>query len=110
MEKIEKFVNNQKKLTTVIAVINAVSEYTEKERKTGVDKLDYGLRMFHVLVKELRKHDKISQELAEQCERLTEHEVEDYINDVVSIWNRTVPILKRLKRFMRKLKCSKKEK
>lgn len=109
MEKIQKHVSKQEQLITVISVINVVCEYVEKEKKTGQDKIHYAVRMFHIFAKELHKQDKISNTLYGECEMLTEDQVEDYINDVIHIWNRSVSLWKKLKRFLRNVKCSKKE-
>ena len=108
MEKIEKFVSKQENIVSIIAVINIVCEYSEKEVKSSEERLHYAVRMFHVFAKELHKREKISQELYEECEKLTEDQVEKYINDVISIWNRSVSLLKKLKRFLRNVKCCKK--
>ena len=108
MEKIEKFVSKQENIVSIIAVINIVCEYSEKEVKSGEERLHYAVRMFHVFAKELYKREKISQELYEECEKLTEDQVEKYINDVISIWNRSVSLLKKLKRFLRNVKYCKK--
>lgn len=105
MEKIKNFVSKQENINSIVAVVNIICEYSEKEVKSGEEKLHYAVRMFHVFVKELRKNDKISQELYDECENITEVEIEKYINDIIKIWNRSVPLLKKLKRFLRKLKC-----
>ena len=105
MEKIEKFVGKQENISSVIAVINIVCEYSEKEVKSGEEKLHYAVRMFHVFVKELHKKDKISQELFDECQNITEEQIEKYIKDIIKIWNRSVPLLKKLKRFLRNIKC-----
>jgi len=105
MEKIEKFVSKQENISSVIAVVNIVCEYSEKEVKSGEEKLHYAVRMFHVFVKELLKKEKISQELYEECEKLSEEQVEKYISDIVKIWNRSISLWKMGKRYLRNLKC-----
>jgi len=105
MDKIEKFVAKQENIKSFIAVVNIVCEYSEKEVRSGEEKLHYAVRMFHVFVKELYKRDKISEDLYEQCEELTETDVDKYINDVITIWNRSIPVIKKIRRFFRKLKC-----
>ena len=108
MEKIEKFITKQVNISSVIAVINIVCEYSENEVRSGEEKLHYSVRMFHVFVKELRKRDKISQELYDECEAITEEQIEKYINDVVKIWNRSVSLWKKVRRCLRNIKCCKK--
>ena len=104
MENIEKFVQKQENLDSVIAVVNMVCEYSEKQE----DKLSYAVRMFHVFAKELHKHGKISNELYETCEYYSEEQIEKYINDVIKIWNKNRPLIQRIRRFFRKLKfCNK---
>ena len=98
MEKIEKFIGKQENISSVIAVINIVCEYSEKEVRSGEEKLH----------KELRKRDKISQELHVECEAITEEQIEKYINDVVKIWNRSVSLWKKVRRCLRNIKCCKK--
>ncbi len=105
MEKIENFVAKQENISSIVSVINIVCEYSEKEVKSGEEKLHYAVRMFHVFVKELYRRDKITDELYAECENITEDQIENYINDVIRIWNRVVPMFKKLKRFLRKLKC-----
>jgi len=108
MEKIEKFITKQENISSVIAVVNIVCEYSEKEVRSGEEKLHYAVRMFHVFVKELHKRDKISQELYVECEQITEEQIEKYIKDVINIWNRSVSLFKKIGRCLRNIKCCKK--
>ena len=108
MEKIEKFVSKQENVQSFIAVINIVCEYSEKEVKSGEERLHYAVRMFHIFAKELHKREKITDELYEECEKLTEEEIQKYINDVIHIWNRSVSLTKKIQRILRNVKCCKK--
>ena len=108
MEKIEKFVSKQENVQSFIAVMNIVCEYSEKEVKSGEERLHYAVRMFHVFAKELHKREKITDELYEECEKLTEEEIQKYINDVIKIWNRSVSLTKKIQRILRNIKCCKK--
>ena len=108
MEKIEKFVSKQENVQSFIAVMNIVCEYSEKEVKSGEERLHYAVRMFHVFAKELHKREKITDELYEECEKLTEEEIQKYINDVIKIWNRSVSLTKKIQRILRNVKCCKK--
>ena len=108
MEKIQNFVYKQENINSVIAVLNIVCEYSEKVVKSGEDKLQYAIRMFHVILKELHRQEKISEDLYNECSQLTEEQIEKYINDIIKIWNRAVPVLKKLKQILRNLKCCKK--
>lgn len=105
MEDIEKFVQKQENLDSVIAVVNMVCEYSEKQK----DKLSYAVNLFHVFAKELHKHGKISNELYEMCEYYNEEQIRKYINDVIKIWNKHRPFIQRIRRVLRNVKCCKKE-
>ena len=108
MEKMESFIENQENISSVISVINIVCEFAEKEKKTSEDKLQYAVRIFHVMAKELHRREKISDVLYGECEMLTEDQIEKYVNDVIKIWNRSVSLYKRAQRFLRNVKCCKK--
>lgn len=103
MDNIEKFIQKQENLNSVIAVVNVVCEYSENQE----DKLSYAVRTFHVFAKELHKHGKISKELYETCEYYSEEQIKKYINDVIIIWNKHRPIIQRIRHMLRKLKCCK---
>jgi hypothetical protein len=109
MDKFENFISKHENYNTIISVFNLVCEITEKEKMNGTDKLVYATQMFHVIAKELHRKEKISDELWEQCEKLDEKQVQAYINQVVELWNKAVPIFKKIRKFFRKvinkLKC-----
>tara|TARA_Y100001973_G_C5098772_1_gene281496 strand:- start:123 stop:446 length:324 start_codon:yes stop_codon:yes gene_type:complete len=107
MDKFEKLISKHENYTTLISVVNLVCEISEKG-SDGQDKLRYAIQMFHVVAKELKSQNKIPDDLYEQCEKLTEEEVESYINDAIELWNRIVPLFKRIKRILKSLKCCKK--
>lgn len=107
MDKFDNFISKHEKYNTIISVFNLVCEIIEKEKMSGEEKLVYATQMFHVIAKELHRREKISDELWEQCENLNEDQVESYIEDVIGLWNKTVPIFKMLKKFFKRLKCCK---
>ena len=104
MDKFEKYIASRKSYDTLISVFNLVCEIAEKEKSD--DKLVYACQLFHVIAKNLHEQGKISDELWTQCEFLGDKAVESYITDIVGLWNKVVPIFKRLKRMLKKLKCS----
>ena len=107
MDKFDNFISKHDNYDTILSVFNLVCEITEKEKMTSEDKLIYAGQMFHVVAKELHRQEKISDELWEQCERLSEDQIKSYIEDVIKLWNKTVPILKMLRKFFKRLKCCK---
>lgn len=107
MDKFDNFISKHDKYDTILSVFNLVCEITEKEKMTGIDKLIYATQMFHVVAKELHRQEKISEELWEQCEKLSEDEIQSHVEDVIDLWNKTVPILKMLRKFFKGLKCCK---
>lgn len=105
MDKFENFISKHENYDTVLSVFNLVCEITEKEKMTGEDKLVYATQMFHVVAKELHRQEKISDDIYEQCEKLDEEQIKSYVNGVIEMWNKAVPILKRIKNALKKLKC-----
>lgn len=101
MEKVQNIVNNSKDLETLIGVINLTCELAEKSEKQPEDKLNYAVRMFHVVAKELNKHGKIPDELLQECEKITEQQLTSYIKDVIEMWNKAVPFIKRVKKLLK---------
>ena len=108
MEKIQSIVNNSKDIETLVGVINLTCELAEKSQKNSEDKLNYAVRMFHVVAKELNKHGKISDEILQECEKITEQQLSSYIKEVIELWNKAVPIIKRIKKVLNKLKLCRK--
>ena len=109
MENIQRFAKKHEKYTTLLSIVNLTCEVSESEFKTGKNnKLQYAIQTFHVVAKYLHEKNQISSELLEQCEKMSEEEIELYINDTIELWNKVVPIVKRVWRFLKSLKCSKK--
>ena len=109
MEQIKNLISRREKYATLISIVNLVCELSESSTDKGdKSKLGYAIQMFHVVAKELHAQDKITNDLYEQCEKLTEEQIEEYINDAIELWNKVVPVLKRTKKFFKSLKCCKK--
>ena len=104
MDKIQELISTHEKYTTLISVVNLVCELSETSSDPEQTKLSYAIQMFHVVAKELRANDKITNDLYEQCEKLTEEQIEEYINDAIELWNKAVPLFKRIKKFVKSLK------
>jgi hypothetical protein len=111
MDKFQNLISKRENYTTLISIVNLVCEIAEtnpESDKAGGNKLRYAIQMFHVVAKELHLEDKITNDLYEQCEKLTEEQIEEYINDAIELWNKVVPLFKRIKKFIKSIKCCKK--
>lgn len=110
MDEIKNLISKREKYTTLISIVNLVCEVSENHTDSdgNKSKLRYAIQMFHVVAKELHAQEKIDNALYEQCEKLTEEQIEEYINDAIELWNKVVPLLKRIKRYIKSLKCCKK--
>ena len=98
--RIRDIVAHSKDHKTIISIVNLACEIAEKEKHTGEDKLKYAVDIFHIISDELHTQGKISDELFTQCEKLTSKDLEHYINEVVALWNKVVPLLKRLRKWL----------
>ena len=103
MENISKYLQSDKKFTTLISIVNLVCEISEgsKTKKNGtIDKHVYAVQMFQAVVTELRAQGKISETLYFRCKNLTPDNLDDAIVDTIALWNRVVPLYKRLRRLL----------
>ena len=105
MDKFENYISKHENYNTLMSVFNLVCEITEGEKMSPKDKFVYASQMFHVVAKELHRKGKISDDLWKQCEHLDEEQVKTHIDQVIELWNKAVPILKRIRKSLRKLKC-----
>lgn len=111
MDEIKNLISKKEKYNSLVSIVNLVCEISEnhKDPEEKQSKLSYAIQMFHVVVKELHSQDKIDNDLYEQCEKLTEEQTEQYINDTIELWNKIVPLFKRIKKLFKSLKCCKRK-
>ena len=90
---------DRKEYTTFISVINLVCEMTEKSK--AKDKHVYAMNAFKLVVAELKAHNKISDQLYEQCKSISADQLGSAIKDTIAMWNKVVPLYKRAKRLLK---------
>lgn len=102
MGDVEIYIQSQESCRTLLSVINLVCEISEGSKNNkGEDKHVYAVQMFQTVISELRRRNKISETLYFQCKALTPDDVGNAISDTIVLWNRVVPLWKRLWRSLR---------
>jgi hypothetical protein len=98
MEDFNTFLDKSK-YTSLVSIVNLVCEISEK--KTKRDKHAYALNIFQTVLAELKAHNRISDTLYHQCKNLSASDIDDAITDTIQLWNKVVPLFKRIRRWVR---------
>ena len=99
LQKIEK----TKNLESMVGVINFLCEVVEVHTSKKINKTDekrkLALDFYKLVLAKLYANKKISAELYDTCKSIEDKDLEKYIDDVVEIWNRSRPLLQRLRKM-----------